>query len=158
MRNTRRNVHNFTDDNVTDIENMFLSFMYDFLEENKTSFSTMGENEEGVLFFNIEGTKIQYNIDNLRNLGLDICVLVDDYELIYNHLFKELRKKFIPRLQNSGLLVIHFDKYQEIDYPSNDINYDFDIRQISITISRNDTKVFNENIFTKFHEFINRKS
>lgn len=155
--NIKRNVHNFTDDNVTDIENMFLSFMYDFLEENKTSFSTMGEYEEGRIFFNIEGPKIQYNIDNLKNIGLDICVLVDDYELIYNKLFKELSKKFIPRLQNSGLLVIHFDKYQEIDYSSNDINYDFDIRQISITISRNDTKVFNENIFTNFHEFINRK-
>jgi hypothetical protein len=94
----------FTNDEVVDIENMFLEYVdkwgmeeVDYLRDEDGDYPV----------YDVMGAQFQYHIERLRNVAIDIYY-TDNMKSKAKDIEKDLEKNFIPRLKRFGYNILYF--------------------------------------------------
>jgi len=91
----------FTNDEVIDIENMFLEYV------DKWGMEEVDYDINDHPIYDVNGSEFQYHIERLRNIAIDIYYK-DNMKSKAKDIEKDLEKNFIPRLKRFGYNILYF--------------------------------------------------
>ncbi len=101
-----KNTSLFTEDEIMDIENMFLEYADKYGMQEVAYEHDNFENVDYPIY-DVNGADFQYHIGRYRNAAIDICYT----ENVINkagEIKKDLEENFLPRLKNFGYEIIYF--------------------------------------------------
>ncbi len=120
----------FTDDEVMDIENMFLEYA-DKYKMSNLKFEHDEDDDADYTYYDKDGTEFQYNVARYRNVAIDIYYTGEKIKSM--EIMNDIRDNFIPRLKKFGYDIIHFGESFGDWHSNGDID---DKREITITITK----------------------
>lgn len=129
-----RDVSLFTNDEVIDIENMFLEYVDKYKMVN-LKFEHDPDDDVDYVYYDKDGPEFQYDVSKYRNVAIDIYYTGDSRQKS-KKLFKDIQDNFIPRLKAFGYDIIHFGESYG-NWHSNEEIED-DKWEITLTITKRD--------------------
>ncbi len=129
-----RDVSLFTNDEVIDIENMFLEYV-DKYQMGNLKLEHDEDDDADYAYYDKDGAEFQYEVSKYRNVAIDIYY-TGDSRLKSKEIFKDIKDNFIPRLKAFGYYVIHFGESYGNWHSNGEI--EDDKWEITLTITKRD--------------------
>ncbi len=98
---TTRNPSLFTEDE----RDLFDDLLTEYID--KYNMVEMSTDEDGCYFYDEDLPRIQYCVERLRNIGIDI---ESSLELSLRDIFLDLKANFLPRVERYGYYVYHCEE------------------------------------------------
>jgi len=102
----KRDVSDFTHDEVMDIENMFLEYV-DKWGMQEVKFEHDDDEDVDYPLYDVNGVDFQYHVGRYRNVAIDIYFLQSQDEK-GKEIEKDLKDNLLPRIERFGYDVIYF--------------------------------------------------
>lgn len=102
----KRDVSDFTHDEVMDIENMFLEYV-DKWGMQEVKFEHDDDEDVDYPLYDVNGVDFQYHVGRYRNVAIDIYFL-QSQKRRGKEIEKDLKDNLLPRIERFGYDVIYF--------------------------------------------------
>jgi len=125
----------FTQDEVMDIENMFLEYA-DKYSMQEVAYEHDDDGNVNYPIYDVNGVDFQYHVGRYRNVAIDICY-TEDVKVEAQEIKKDLESNFLPRLKRFGYDIVFFGE-DGGDWKDNGDSYIDNKWEITIVITKRD--------------------